>query len=147
MINSKFLFMEIHLHGIYTEPEILNTPMTEHHRLDFNCHCTFDFEQTYWLRASYLQDVYVLSHFNCVQPFATPRTADCQAPLSWGFPGKNTGVGCHALFQGIFPTRDQTQICYIYLHWQEGSLSLVSPGKPIYKTYYAKIIIIFPNLS
>ena len=23
----------------------------------------------------------------------------------WGSPGKNTGVGCHALLQGIFPTQ------------------------------------------
>jgi hypothetical protein len=27
-----------------------------------------------------------------------------QAPLSLGSPGKNTGVGCQALLQGIFPT-------------------------------------------
>ena len=26
-----------------------------------------------------------------------------QAPLSMGFSGKNTGAGCHALLQGIFP--------------------------------------------
>ena len=26
-----------------------------------------------------------------------------QAPLPWDSPGKNTGVGCHALLQGIFP--------------------------------------------
>ena len=25
-------------------------------------------------------------------------------------PGKNTGVGCHALLQGIFPTQDQNQV-------------------------------------
>ena len=25
-------------------------------------------------------------------------------------PGKNPGVGCHALLQGIFPTQDQTQV-------------------------------------
>ena len=24
-----------------------------------------------------------------------------QAPLSWDFPGQNTGVGCHTLLQGI----------------------------------------------
>ena len=24
--------------------------------------------------------------------------------LPWGFPAKNTGVGCYALLQGIFPT-------------------------------------------
>ena len=23
----------------------------------------------------------------------------------WDFPGKNTGVGCHSLLQGIFPTQ------------------------------------------
>ena len=23
----------------------------------------------------------------------------------WGFPGKNTGVGCHALLQGVFPSQ------------------------------------------
>ena len=28
-----------------------------------------------------------------------------KTPLSVGFPGKNTGVGCHALLQGIFPTQ------------------------------------------
>ena len=28
-----------------------------------------------------------------------------QAPLSMDSPDKNTGVGCHALFQGIFPTQ------------------------------------------
>ena len=29
-------------------------------------------------------------------------TAACQAPLSMGFPGKNTEVGCPLLLQGIF---------------------------------------------
>ena len=28
-------------------------------------------------------------------------------------PGKNTGVGCHALLQGILPTRDRTQVSCI----------------------------------
>ena len=32
--------------------------------------------------------------------FSTPV---CQSPLSMGFSSKNTGVGCHSLFQGIFP--------------------------------------------
>ena len=36
-----------------------------------------------------------------------------QAPLSMGSPGMNTGVGCHALLQGIFLTRDQTQVSYV----------------------------------
>ena len=33
----------------------------------------------------------------------TPWTSACQAPLSMEFSGKNTGVGCHSLLQGIFP--------------------------------------------
>ena len=32
----------------------------------------------------------------------------------WDSPGKNTGVGCPVLLQGIFPTQDQTHISYIY---------------------------------
>ena len=37
------------------------------------------------------------------------ETIACQAPLSTGFPGKNTRVACHALLQGIFPTRGLSQ--------------------------------------
>ena len=51
-----------------------------------------------------------------------------QTPLSMGFPGKNTGVGCHALLQVIFPTQGSkiptSHLLYL-LHWQVGSLSLV----------------------
>ena len=39
---------------------------------------------------------------------ATPWTVALQAPLSWDFPDKNTGVGCHALLQGISPPRNRT---------------------------------------
>ena len=33
---------------------------------------------------------------------------DCSLPGSspWDFPGKSTGVGCHFLLQGIFPTQE-----------------------------------------
>ena len=37
--------------------------------------------------------------------FCKPVYIACQAPLSMDSPGKNTGVGCHALLQGIFPTQ------------------------------------------
>ena len=39
----------------------------------------------------------------------------------WDSLGKNTGVDCHAVLQGIFS--------YL-LQWQAGSLPLVPPGKP-----------------
>ena len=40
-----------------------------------------------------------------VRLFATPWTAAYQAPLSMGFSGNGTGVDCHFLLQGIFPTQ------------------------------------------
>ena len=46
----------------------------------------------------------VLSHFSCVQLFATLWTVAYQTSLSMSSPGKNTGVGCHAT-QRIFPTQ------------------------------------------
>ena len=36
---------------------------------------------------------------SCARLLATPWTAAYQAPLSVGFPGKSTGVGCHCLLQ------------------------------------------------
>ena len=47
----------------------------------------------------------VLSHFSRVQLFLTLWTVAWQAPLSMGSPGKNPGVGCRALLQGIFLTQ------------------------------------------
>ena len=41
----------------------------------------------------------LLSHFSRVRLCATPQTAAHQAPRPWNSPGKNTGVGCHFLFQ------------------------------------------------
>ena len=48
----------------------------------------------------------------------------------WDSPGKNTGVGCHPLLQGIFPTQESNPCLLGLLHWQAGPLPLVPPGKP-----------------
>ena len=45
--------------------------------------------------------------------------------------GKNTGMGCHSLLQGIFLTQGLNLHLLHLLHWQVGSLPLVPPGKPI----------------
>ena len=50
---------------------------------------------------------------SCVQLFATPWTVAHKAALPWAFPGKNTGVGCYFLLQGIFLPMDQTHISCI----------------------------------
>ena len=46
----------------------------------------------------------------------------------WDFPGKNTGVGCHFLLQGILPTQE-LNLCL--LHWQADSLPLSYQGDKI----------------
>ena len=48
----------------------------------------------------------------------------------WDSPGKNTGAGCHFLFQGIFPTQGPKQHLLLLLHSQADSLPLEPPGKP-----------------
>ena len=45
----------------------------------------------------------------------------------WDSPGKNTGVGCQALLQGIFPTQGSK---LRLLHWQVGSLAPSHLGSP-----------------
>ena len=43
-------------------------------------------------------------------------------------PSKNTGVDCHDLLQGIFPTQGSNLHFLCLLHWQVGSLPLVPLG-------------------
>ena len=48
---------------------------------------------------------FMLSHFSSVWLFATLWTIAARLLCPWDSLGKNTGVGCHALLQGIFPTQ------------------------------------------
>ena len=52
-----------------------------------------------------LLGVCVLRRFSCVPLCATPWTLASRLLCPWDSPGKNAGVGCHALFKGIFPTQ------------------------------------------
>ena len=49
----------------------------------------------------------------------------------WDSPGKNTGLDCHALLQGIFPTQESNPGLLHLLHWQAGSLPLAPFGNPV----------------
>ena len=69
---------------------------------------------------------------SCVLLFATHWTVARQAPLSRGSPGRNTGVGCHFLLQGIFPTQASNshhlycrQILYSLSHQASPALLLL----------------------
>ena len=46
----------------------------------------------------------------------------------WGSPGKNPGVGCHALLQGVFLTQGSNLRLLHLLHWQPGSSPLTPLG-------------------
>ena len=53
----------------------------------------------------FLNNICVLSH-SVVSDFLWPHGQQPARVLCpWDSPGKNTGMGCHALFQGIFPTQ------------------------------------------
>ena len=47
----------------------------------------------------------------------------------WDSPGKTTGLGCHALLQGIVSAQGWNLCLLHLLHWQAGSLPLAPPGK------------------
>ena len=58
----------------------------------------------------------LLSHSSHARLFVTPWTVAHLAPLSMGFSGKNTGMGCHFLLQGIFPTQGSNWCLLCLLH-------------------------------
>ena len=56
----------------------------------------------------------------CVRPtLCGPVDCGPQALLSVDSLGKNTGVGCHALLQGIFPTQGGNKHLICLLHWRQ----------------------------
>ena len=71
----------------------------------------------------------VPSHFSLVWLFVNPCLTvyePARLLCPWDSPGKNTGMGCYALLQGIFPTQEWNPCLLCLLHWKAGSL----PPKP-----------------
>ena len=76
----------------------------------------------------------MLSCFSPVQTLCNPMDYSMGQSMllcPWDSPAKNTGVGCHALLQGIFQTQGSNPHLLCLLHWQTGSLPLALPGKPL----------------
>ena len=57
----------------------------------------------------------------------------------WDFPGKNTGVGCYFLLQGIFPTQGSNPCLLHLLHWQVDTLPLSHLGSPTITPWFIKL--------
>ena len=55
------------------------------------------------------------------------ESMDARLLCPWDSPSRNTGVGCHFLLQGIFPTQGSNPGL---LHWQADSLPLHKLGSP-----------------
>ena len=70
-------------------------------------HRLSEFELQFWYEL-----MCMLSCFSCVWLFATLWTVTSRLLCSWDSPGKNTGEGCHALLQGIFPTQGLNPMSY-----------------------------------
>ena len=73
------------------------------------------------------------SPFSRVRLFETRWAVPARLLCLCESPGKNTGVGCHALFQGIFLTQGSNLCLLCLLLWQVGSLPLAPLGKLINK--------------
>ena len=82
-------------------------------------------------------------HAKSLQPCPTlcdPRLSPTRLLCPWDSPGKNTGVGCPALFHRLFPTQSGvsaiepaslTSPC----RWQAGSVPTVPPKKPLFDIF------------
>ena len=65
-----------------------------------------------------------------VRLFATPWIAAHRLLCPWDFPGKNTGVGCHCLLQGIFLIRESNPGLPHRGQAQADALTSEPPGSP-----------------
>ena len=67
----------------------------------------------------------------------------------WDFPGKNTGVGCHFLFQGIFPTQRSNPGLLILPHCRQipTSWAIGEPQLFLIASSYLKLLYHLHNLQ
>ena len=61
------------------------------------------------LKCISLDSMVVVDLLSCVQLLRPHGLVAYQALCPWDSPGKNTGVGCYFLLQGIFPTQEWNQ--------------------------------------
>ena len=82
----------------------------------------------------------------CCCCLATSVMSDSLQPLGlklprtfcpWDSLSKNTGVGCHVLLQGIFPTQGSNPH---FLHWQVDSLPPEPPGEALFEHIISSVL-------
>ena len=85
---------------------------------------------TYWVQ--HFNSI-ILKRIQSCQILCDPMSCSLLAGLlcAQDSPGKNTGVGCCSLRQGVFLSQGSNPHLLCLLHWQADSLSLVLPGKTL----------------
>ena len=66
----------------------------------------------------------------CMLNSSCPTLCDPMDYSPWHYPSKNTGMGYHLLFQGIFPTQGLNPHLLGLLNWQTEPLPLSHLGSP-----------------
>ena len=77
---------------------------------------------------------------------ATPWTAACQTLCPWDFSGENTGVGCHALLQGIFPTQG-LNLHHLCPALEGRFFTTAPPGNPSYGLLLLLLLLLLSRFS
>ena len=77
----------------------------------------------------WIRECVTFSNSCCLVAKSCPTLCHTSLFCLWDFPGKNTGMSCHFLLQGIFPTQGSNPSL---LHWQEDSLPPSHQGSSQY---------------
>ena len=85
----------------------------------------------------------LFSHQVVFDSFATPCPVIHRFLCLWNFPGKSTGVGCHFLLQGIFPTKGSNShlLCCKWI------LYLWATREALFIAWFTYVLSVSPDLS
>ena len=124
-MNRLYVYVYIYIYiYIYICPFFGFPSHLCHHRALGRSPCAIQY-----LLISYLFYVCVSSAAqSCLNLFRPHGLQLTRLLCPWNSPGKNTGVDCHFLFQGIFLTKGLNLRLLCLLHWQADSLQ---SGKPL----------------
>ena len=101
---------------LYSAGNYIQYSVTDYNGKECEKECVYMCVFVFWItlldsknQYNFINLPWVCVHAKLLQPCPTVcDPMDCSPPVSsvhGDSPGKNTGVGCHALFQGIFPTQ------------------------------------------
>ena len=69
---------------------------------------------------------------------ATPQTAATRLPRPWDSPGKNTGMGCHFLLQGM-KVKSESEVAQLCLTLSD-PMDCSLPGSSTHGSFQARVL-------